>query len=76
MKKPTDERICRVCECTDGNCLSCIEAQGYPCHWVEDDLCSRCANKLSLKDRLACPECGAPAPSWAAECDVCGCVWD
>jgi len=23
-----------------------------------------------------CPECGAPAPLWAAECSLCGCVWD
>lgn len=22
------------------------------------------------------PECGASTPLWAAECSVCGCVWD
>ena len=35
---------CRVCGCTDDNCEQCIEAQGFPCSWVEEDLCSRCAN--------------------------------
>ena len=34
--------ICKVCGCTDGDCSQCINAQGFPCHWVEDDLCSRC----------------------------------
>lgn len=37
------QRKCRVCECTDDDCSQCIEAQGHPCAWVEDDLCSRCA---------------------------------
>ena len=32
---------CRVCGCTDFN--ACIEADGFPCCWVEDDLCSACA---------------------------------
>lgn len=36
---------CRVCGCTEDNCEQCIEAQGFPCSWVEVDLCSRCANK-------------------------------
>jgi len=36
-------RTCRVCGCTDEDCSQCIEAQGFPCHWIENDLCSRCA---------------------------------
>lgn len=32
---------CRVCGCTDFN--ACIETDGFPCCWVEDDLCSSCA---------------------------------
>ena len=32
---------CRVCGCTDFN--ACIEADGFPCCWVEKDLCSACA---------------------------------
>ena len=32
---------CRVCGCTD---LSpCTESDGFPCCWVERDLCSACA---------------------------------
>ena len=37
------QRICRVCGCTECNCSQCLDAQGYPCHWVTEDLCSRCA---------------------------------
>ena len=37
-----EKRRCRVCGCTDNNCKQCVEAQGFPCHWVGDDLCSRC----------------------------------
>lgn len=32
---------CRVCGCTDFN--ACIEPDGFPCCWVERDLCSACA---------------------------------
>lgn len=38
---------CRACGCTEDNCEQCIEAQGEPCHWVEADLCSRCAGTLT-----------------------------
>jgi hypothetical protein len=31
---------CRICGCTDNN--ACIGVEG-PCYWVEDDLCSACA---------------------------------
>lgn len=41
----TEVRRCRVCGCTDDDCSQCIEATGEPCHWVEDDLCSRCAGE-------------------------------
>lgn len=40
-------RVCRVCGCTDEDCTECVEATGQPCHWVEDDLCSRCAAEAS-----------------------------
>lgn len=36
-------RRCRVCGCTDDDCRQCIEKTGEPCHWVEEDLCSACA---------------------------------
>ena len=35
-------RKCRVCGCTDNNCIQCIEKTTQPCHWVEEDLCSAC----------------------------------
>jgi PRTRC genetic system protein E len=38
----TKGRTCRVCGCTEDNCIQCIEKTGRPCHWVEDDLCSAC----------------------------------
>jgi hypothetical protein len=39
------KRRCRVCGCTDDDCHQCIEKTGKPCHWVEDDLCSACAEE-------------------------------
>lgn len=35
---------CRVCGCTDNDCSGCIHLTGYPCTWVEPDLCSACAH--------------------------------
>ena len=35
-----NERRCRECGCTD--CAACVDING-PCWWVEDDLCSSCA---------------------------------
>lgn len=34
-----DEKVCRVCGCTDFD--PCETGEG-PCHWIEDDLCSAC----------------------------------
>lgn len=34
---------CRICGCTDEDCSGCVERTGRPCHWVEMDLCSACA---------------------------------
>jgi len=36
-------RTCRECGCTDDDCSGCIEKTGDPCCWVEEDLCSACA---------------------------------
>lgn len=38
------QKVCRVCGCTDSNCQACIQRTGQPCHWVEPDLCSACAD--------------------------------
>lgn len=35
-------RTCRGCGCTDDDCSGCIRRTGYPCWWVEADLCSAC----------------------------------
>lgn len=42
----TSFRVCRICGCTDYDCLRCTEATGEPCWWVESDLCSRCAAEI------------------------------
>lgn len=38
LEQAASERVCRVCGCTEGN------ACGDGCYWVEDDLCSSCAD--------------------------------
>ncbi|MDR1506340.1 MAG: hypothetical protein LBI67_04495 [Treponema sp.] len=45
-----DERKCRVCGCTDLDCSGCIEKTGEPCYWVEEDLCSACADQIGTPD--------------------------
>lgn len=44
MKK---QRTCRKCGCTDNDCRGCIERTGQPCSWIEDDLCSACADPVT-----------------------------
>jgi len=41
------EPCCRECGCTEGNCPQCIEKTGEPCVWVEQGLCSACADPAS-----------------------------
>jgi hypothetical protein len=36
-------QACRVCGCTNDNCILCMALSGGPCWWVEKDLCSRCS---------------------------------
>jgi hypothetical protein len=38
-------RKCRVCGCSDDDCRGCIERTGSPCSWVEENLCSACADE-------------------------------
>ena len=45
-KRSETPRRCRICGCTDNDCTECIAAQGFPCSWVEEDLCSRCRDEL------------------------------
>lgn len=57
------ERFCRICGCTDDDCSQCIEAQGEPCFWIEENLCSRCAKKIGWLKK--------PRPKKHDECDFC-----
>lgn len=43
-------RTCRVCGCTDTDCSQCIEKDGHPCWWIEDDLCSSCESEKEVKN--------------------------
>lgn len=45
------KRTCRVCGCTDNNSSECVKLSGCPCHWVEKDLCSVCADIGKLKEK-------------------------
>ena len=40
---PDPAQSCRVCGCTWY--AACEHDNGDQCHWVEDDLCSKCANE-------------------------------
>jgi hypothetical protein len=43
-------RRCRVCGCTDDHaCIDCVTCE--PCHWVEPDLCSVCAERQGAEDQ-------------------------
>jgi hypothetical protein len=58
LPSPSEEpetRKCRVCGCTDDDCRQCIEKTGSPCHWVEEDLCSACAQGPKYR---VCRDCG------------------
>lgn len=46
------EARCRVCGCTDDDCLDCILRTGEPCSWAEADLCSACVGDLTREERL------------------------
>lgn len=46
---PTREDVeefgaCRICGCTDDNCVGCIEITGAPCSWANEkqDVCTAC----------------------------------
>jgi hypothetical protein len=45
-----DEQKCRVCGCTEDNACK------GGCYWVEDDLCSRCA-EMGLTEKVERPSC-------------------
>jgi hypothetical protein len=47
---PDGVRRCRVCGCTDDHaCIDTVTCE--PCHWVEPDLCSVCADRQGAEDQ-------------------------
>jgi hypothetical protein len=58
IQPQVSERECRVCGCTEDK--ACV-ADGVPCSWVEDDLCSACKNKEELPARPIIQGAGEPA---------------
>lgn len=41
-----DERVCRVCGCTENNaCTGKGDNEHICCYWIEEDLCSACATE-------------------------------
>lgn len=46
--RPEPQRRCRKCGCTDGNCGQCIARTGDTYWWVEQDLCSACADQDAI----------------------------
>lgn len=46
-KEPITPGVCRLCKCTDQDCLLCIRRTGYPCSWVNDEhtFCSSCLSE-------------------------------
>jgi len=42
-----DDQVCRQCGCDDFHSCQDFDDDGKPCpcHWVEEDLCSRCARE-------------------------------
>lgn len=46
--KRMESQTCKVCGCTDYDCRQCIEKTGKPCYWFEDNLCSACAENMTV----------------------------
>lgn len=44
--------VCRVCFCTENDCMECLLATGEPCYWIDAShtLCSRCVDHLDAFD--------------------------
>lgn len=64
-------RRCRVCGCTEFNCIQCVEKTGKPCTWIEDDLCSACATdgkkEIEVKDSRATQDLNENSPQELVE---------
>lgn len=38
---------CKVCGCSDFD--ACVDEDGQPCYWVDDDLCSACWKRVAMR---------------------------
>lgn len=45
-------RACRICGCTDEDCIGCVVRTGKPCRWVDADLCSACRPYATMEDGI------------------------
>lgn len=57
MKKGT----CRLCGCTEADCLGCMEKTGHPCAWTDDTktLCTACVFDDELHKQFGMTEAEA-----------------
>lgn len=46
-----EPRVCRKCACSEHD--PCVDEHDVPCHWVEADLCSACADPVEEEDERA-----------------------
>ena len=54
----SDKFKCKKCGCTDED--ACLNADGYTCAWVEEDLCSFCAYPKKPKKAAKARKAKAP----------------
>ena len=68
----------------EGELLNTIEIDTDEKNWdsvnskinTQHEIYDEIYRDMRRKETETCPDCGAPAPKWAAECRVCGCTWD
>lgn len=66
-RQKTDLQKCRLCGCTNDNCNDCIRRTGEPCHWVDEDLCSTCADCVSGDGSIRTDELRGMMASWVPD---------
>lgn len=45
VEEPEEVQTCRVCGCTEENCIQCVAITGSACSWVGEDICSACVER-------------------------------
>lgn len=67
QQQKTGLQKCRLCGCTNDNCSGCIHRTGEPCHWVDEDLCSACADCVSDDGSIRTPELRGLMARWVLD---------